>query len=162
MKIISTLKIIIHCCSPSNSPPIYLLQVGPESDLQAWSAAHALASKLTKGFCKATAHPISELEPYFDEMSAILSGNAEQNSHLLVSTGSTDVYTENGLFNLVIGKPEDLAEYQIFDYTENEMKSVSDVVNMSELAGSSLCGLIIPGITLQLFSGVEAVTHRGN
>jgi hypothetical protein len=93
-------------------------------------------------------------------MSAILSGVAEQNSHLLLSRGaSAPAHTERGLFNLVIGKPEDIAEYQIMDYTTNEMVSVADVV--SDLAGSSLCGLIIPGITLQLFSGVEAVSHRG-
>jgi hypothetical protein len=94
-------------------------------------------------------------------MSAILSGGAEQNSHMVLSRGpSAPAHTERGLFNLIIGKPEDLADFQIMDYNTNEMISVSSVV--SELAcSSSICGLIIPGITLQLFSGVEAVTHRG-
>jgi hypothetical protein len=80
---------------------------------------------------------------------------------LVLSRGaSAPAHTERGLFNLVIGKPEDLAEYQILDVANNEMISVGHVV--SELAGSSsICGLIIPGLTLQLFSGIEAVTHRG-
>jgi hypothetical protein len=137
------------------------MQIGLETDVQAFSEAQSLASNLTKGFCKASAHPISELEPYFDEMKAILSGGAEQNSHMLLSRGAVGPpTTESGLFNLVIGKPEDLAEYQVMDYNTNEMISVADIV--SELAGSSsVCGLIIPGITLQLFSGVKAVTYRG-
>jgi len=136
------------------------MQIGPESDPQAFSEAHALAINLTKGFCEAFDHPISEIEPYFDEMSAILSGGAEQNSHMVLSRGaSAPAQTERGLFNLIIGKPKDLADFQIMDYNTNEMVCVSDVV--SELDGSSICGLIIPGITLQLFSGVEAVTYRG-
>ncbi|KAG7667160.1 hypothetical protein Ndes2526B_g04335 [Nannochloris sp. 'desiccata'] len=144
-------------------PSAGCVEIGPESNLQAFSEAHALATNLTKGFCKASAHPISEIEPYFDEMSAILSGRAEQNSRMVLSRGaSAPSHTERGLFNLVIGKPEDLADFQIMDYDTNEMLSVSDAVSELPGSSSSIYGLIIPGITLQLFSGVEAVTHRVN
>lgn len=136
------------------------LQEGDTYNPEAFSSLHKLATKLTSAFSLACGRPSNELISHLDDLPLALAGGSH-NSKLLLSHGvKAPEHIDRGLFNLVIGKVEDLNGLQVA--WEGEMCNVTDFLPESSLNQPGLYGIVLPGLTLQVYSECyKAVKHRG-
>ena len=98
---------------------------------------------------------------YLDDLPSALAGGTH-NSKLCLSHGVAGInQIDTGLFNLVIGKFKDLNGLQIS--WEGEMCDVTDFLPEGATKQPGLFGVVLPGLTLEVYSGqYKAAKYRGN
>ena len=123
---------------------------------------HELSRRFTKAICLLTETDRTQLEPYLDSLPSVLGGQGGASKLIISRNVAAPTHIDRGLFNLVIGKGKDLVSLHVQLRDDGPMESVKCLLPANAATSSSLYGILLPGLTLQLIDKrFKARNHKG-
>jgi hypothetical protein len=121
-----------------------------------YALMYEVSRRITDAICTSTSS--NDLIPYLDFLPSVLGGQGGASKLVISRNVVAPTHIDRGLFNLVIGKFKDLVKLQV-ESAGGSMESVKDLLP-SNASPSTIFGIMVPGLTLQLIDGRFKATNH--